>query len=197
MIGKRKYIFVITVLLQALVLVFMVAKQEVLLKTGTKIILKCIPIDPRSLFSGDYVVLNYEISQINYVVKMENDDDLISKLSKNDTVFVALKKNLDDDFYVFVDIAKSVDAFKKDYDIFLKGKVSRIFSEHQFLGDNNWQKTYSINILYGIEDYFIPQNEGKEIEKQMANASVQISVADDGRCALSALYISGEEITFY
>ena len=39
--------------------------KEYTLSQGQKILLKTIPLDPRDLFRGDYVVLNYEISQLN------------------------------------------------------------------------------------------------------------------------------------
>lgn len=39
--------------------------KEYTLRTGTEVILKTEPVDPRDLFRGDYVVLNYEISTLD------------------------------------------------------------------------------------------------------------------------------------
>ena len=55
-----KIAFILIVVLQLASLGAMIAKRVHLLNTGKKILLKCEPIDPRSLFSGDYVILNYE-----------------------------------------------------------------------------------------------------------------------------------------
>lgn len=195
--NKRKFIFAIAVFLQVLVLVSMIVKQEVLLRNGTKIMLKCQPVDPRSLFSGDYVTLNYEISQITKIFAQKENDSQMRAMSKNDIVFVALKKNNDDVFYSFADIAKSYDVIKEDHVIVLKGRIKRIYSEKQFFENNDWHERYDIDVVYGIEDYFIPQNEGLAIERQMADVSVEVSVADDGKAALSALFIAGERVKFY
>ena len=36
-----------------------------MLRTGQEIILKTVPVDPRDMFRGDYMTLNYPISQLN------------------------------------------------------------------------------------------------------------------------------------
>src|SRR5438105_7478422 len=52
-------------LLQAVALVYIVADRQWLLANGTPIVLETLPVDPRSLFSGDYVRLNYRISRLS------------------------------------------------------------------------------------------------------------------------------------
>ena len=43
---------------------FIFSKQMTLL-TGKEVLLKTVPVDPRDLFRGDYVVLRYDISTID------------------------------------------------------------------------------------------------------------------------------------
>jgi len=180
--GKRKIIFIAAVILQAVVLLSMITKQELLLKNGTKVMLKCIPVDPRSLFSGDYVRLNYEISQIS---KDETEKDKIrfDEFSTDDTIYVALVKNKNDQYYSIVDYGKNSKELKNKHTVILKGTVEDVYS--------------TLHIRYGIETYFVPQNEGKEIETNMAEVSAEVSIADDGRSALSRLFIAGKEVKFY
>ncbi len=178
----RKIIFITAVILQAMVLLSMIARQEILLKNGTKIMLKCIPVDPRSLFSGDYVRLNYEISEIK-PGESESDQKKFNEFRDGDTVYVALAKNRGDQFYSVADYSKSPADLKKTYSVLLKGTV-----EDRYL---------SLRIRYGLETYFVPQNEGKDIETNLAEVSAEVSVAEDGRSALSRLFVAGKEVRFY
>ena len=81
---------VLVVLLQTVALVTMVGMKQYTLNTGTPILLETEPVDPRSLFSGDYVRLNYKISRL--------DVDKISKESRewkrHETIYVTLKPSL-------------------------------------------------------------------------------------------------------
>ena len=52
----------LAVVIQTGVLVAMVAMKQWTLTTGTPVVLETKPVDPRSLFRGDYVRLNYAIS---------------------------------------------------------------------------------------------------------------------------------------
>ena len=50
--------------LQTLALVGMIGVQQYTLNEGTPVLLETEPIDPRSLFRGDFVILNYAISDL-------------------------------------------------------------------------------------------------------------------------------------
>jgi len=180
--SRRKILFITAVILQAVILVSMIAKQEILLKTGTKVMLKCVPVDPRSLFSGDYVRLNYEISEIRKG-ESEAEQKKFDDFSEDDTIYVALIKNKTDRYFSIADYGKSAGELKQKYPVILKGKVEDAYS--------------SLQVRYGLETYFVPQNEGKEIETNMAEVSAEVSVADDGMSALSRLFIAGKEVKFY
>jgi len=182
MSSRRKIIFIAAVLLQAVILLSMIARQELLLKNGTKVMLKCVPVDPRSLFSGDYVRLNYVISEIRKG-ETEAEHKKFDEFSEGDTIYVALVKNKSDRFYSIADFGKNADELKSRYPVILKGTVEDVYS--------------TLSIKYGLETYFVPQNEGKDIETRIAEVSAVVSIADDGNSALSKLFIAGEEVRFY
>ena len=52
------------VLVQIGALVAMIANKQWTLNTGTPVLLQTAPVDPRSLFMGDYARLAYSISQL-------------------------------------------------------------------------------------------------------------------------------------
>ena len=57
----KKILFLFLIMGQLGVLLFMIIKREVLLSDGRPVLLKCEPIDPRSILSGHYVILNLDI----------------------------------------------------------------------------------------------------------------------------------------
>tara|TARA_B100000315_G_scaffold108481_1_gene99566 strand:+ start:3435 stop:4004 length:570 start_codon:yes stop_codon:yes gene_type:complete len=79
-------IFWVVVAGQLALLLTVIGVKEQTLRTGTTVVLQAVPVDPRSLFQGDYVDLNYEISLLPpylsdsppgakvYVSLMERDD---------------------------------------------------------------------------------------------------------------------------
>jgi uncharacterized membrane-anchored protein len=58
--------FYIIIILQIVLLFAMIGTKIYTLKTGTKILLEVLPVDPRDLFRGEYVRLQYKISTINW-----------------------------------------------------------------------------------------------------------------------------------
>jgi uncharacterized membrane-anchored protein len=180
--NKTKIIlFWVIVAAQLSVLAFMITKQERLLAQGTKVILKCRPVDPRSLFSGDYVILTYEISRINAEkLPVKN----IESFTDRQTVFVALEKDAMNPYYNAVEISSDLKKLAKRYPIVIRGTV-----------DSAWDK--EINITYGVEQYFVPQNKGRDIERNMSDVTVQVSVDKEGSSAISKLYVNNIEVVFY
>ena len=61
---KFRLAFLVIVGAQVLLLLGLIADREYTLRAGVDVVLETLPIDPRSLLQGDYVVLRYEIAQI-------------------------------------------------------------------------------------------------------------------------------------
>jgi uncharacterized membrane-anchored protein len=81
----RQNLFLLVVTLQILALAAMVLHKDSWLASGTKILLKSQPVDPRDLFRGDYVRLSYDISSID-VSQLPTGENF----QRNDTVYVTL-----------------------------------------------------------------------------------------------------------
>ena len=63
--ARRAWIAAISVaLLQTLVLGRMIESRAAILVSGTEVLLKTAPVDPRDLLRGDYVALSYDISRV-------------------------------------------------------------------------------------------------------------------------------------
>lgn len=181
----RKIAFILLVLLQLGVLTFMISYQKHLLKTGTSILLECEPIDPRSLFSGDYVILNYKIHNLSQCIKSKECASLkpeeISDFEKGDTIYLALQTKEKNPFAQVVSYSKNFKKLKLKYPIIIKSIVT------------SW-RTYRVSI--GANHYYVPQFEGKKIEKEMKNVSAEVVISKNGKSALKKLFINNKEVVF-
>jgi uncharacterized membrane-anchored protein len=140
--------------------------------TGQRILLAINPVDPRSLFRGNYVQLDYDIGRVpnsfDYArerIRLKRDHEIYIKLVQKDSVWVA----------------DGISLTKPESRIFIRGRITR-FSKN------------SISIKYGIEAYFAPLEKAKQIENDMRRfrgngpaAVAEVMVASSGRAALVGL----------
>ncbi len=169
----------LVVMLQTAALVGMVAIKQRTLITGTPVLLETRPVDPRSLFRGDYVVLDYAISSLDYGV-LAGDD----AFERHDDVFVVLRRG--ETYWEPVSIHRDMPSLDPGA-VVIRGKVQ--YSGLWIGGENR----DGINVRYGIESYFVPEGEGREIEMPRNDGTVAILVAvdDNGDAAIKAVLIDG------
>ena len=157
---KTLYGLAAVIVLQLGVLVMEYGSAVFPLITGEEIRIKVVPVDPRSLFRGNYARLSYEISRVNLP-----DDS--RALRKNEIVYVTLKKN-ENDLYE----ADGISLSKPDSGLFIRGRVGR--TDHRTIG-----------IRYGIEAFFAPEEKALELEKRLPAGGVAVvMLAKNGKPAL-------------
>jgi len=179
----KPLLFALLVIAQLGVLGLMILDRHQLKATGTRIRLECQPVDPRSLLSGDYVILTYQISSF--------DQDELQRLlkgpedfKKGREIWIALEKNQATGFHEPTGIAGDRSELKNAA-LVLRGRIRQAWSGH-------------LEVLYGLEQYFVPQNEGKELEKnRLRDTSVEVAVNDDGDSAVVAIFVGGTEVKFH
>ena len=175
----RLYLLALVVVLQTAALVGMVAVKHRTLLTGTPVLLKTEPVDPRSLFRGDYVVLSYAINNLAFN-ELGGDEDFRS----HDPVYVVLRRG--EQFWEPVSAHREMPPRAPD-SVVIRGEVE--YSSVRTTG----VRTGRINVRYGIESYFVPEGEGREIELPRNEGKVAILVAVDGggAAAIKAVLIDG------
>ena len=150
------------VALQFFVLSGMVVKAAMPLWTGTEIRVRTVPVDPRSMFRGNYAELNYEIGQLPNNALSDS-----TSLRIGEIVYVSLKLG-ENGLYRF----KDVSLHKPAEGIFLRGRIV----------DN--QPPYRVE--YGIEAFFAPKTKALQLEKDLRNGGVAVlMVTGGGRVALN------------
>lgn len=170
-------------LLQTGALAAMILDRAHHVATGREIILPVVPVDPRSLFRGDYVILNYEISRAS-----------LSLLSgpaprESERLYVVLgrRKNGGVETWSPIQLSRTWPSSVPAETVVLAGwAVGRPFTS---VGG-----TQEVRIRYGIESYFVPEGEGKDLERRVRAGDMSVVVAVDGggRGAIKGLVLDGE-----
>ncbi|PID56284.1 hypothetical protein CSB45_12195 [candidate division KSB3 bacterium] len=176
--------FLLVVLCQFLVLGGMIAKRVHLLNTGKIVRLQCQPVDPRSLLSGDYVVLNYTISRFSEKqLRQLNHDHENLKMMLHGEIYVALSPVPDAQYWEAVAVSQHRQTLQAAYPVVIRGIIRPNRRPYQ--------------IRYGVEHYFVPQFEGRQIEQEISNVTVEVAVAESGESAIKRLFINDQEVEFY
>jgi uncharacterized membrane-anchored protein len=178
MTPRLKRLFIAVIVIQVVFLLGLVGYRESILIGGRTAVLKTVPVDPRDLFKGEYVTLRYEISTIDRSpnTAIGKRHRLQGGFSEGDTVYVGLHLPGADQFEVqFAQTGKPAN----NADLFIKGRVISKVGE-------------TITVEYGIEQYFIPEGRGLEIE-QADDVKVRVKINRSGTAAIETLIVDGED----
>ncbi len=144
----RRTFILLAILFQVAVLVFMAAEREYIVRAGETVYLRTAPVDPRDIFRGDYVRLDYDISTIH---REQLRGDLIDHGTDNGyEVYAVLSRNADG----LAEVVYATDD-PPDEGLFIKGRIAP---------DWRFRKGRGIRVRYGIEAYFVQQGKGLEME---------------------------------
>jgi len=123
--------------------------------TGEEIILKTEPVDPRSLFRGNFVRLNYEINRI--------PTEPHTEFKIGGVVYVSLVESKG--IWQF----DAINSAKPRQGTYIRGRVRR-----SDLG--------TVQVEYGIEAFFMPREKALKVQNEMGGqAQVRVFVAPDGK----------------
>jgi uncharacterized membrane-anchored protein len=178
---------VIVIALQTTALLGMVGIKQYTLSTGTPIVLKTEPIDPRSLFRGDYVRLNYAISRLS-LDKLAGDREF----ERTDTIYVVVRQ--EGEFWEAVSVHQVPPPVMAGQ-IAIKGRVEYTQRNRPRAAGEPEEPTKSINVKYGVENYFVPEGEGRVLERPRPGETVSIRLVVDryGNAAIKAVLVNGAE----
>jgi len=173
----RKAFIVLAVLLQILVLGYMAGEREYILRNGQIIYLRTAPIDPRDLFRGDYVRLNYEISSIP---ASDLPRDATAGITKGEKLYVILKEGSNGLYEL-----DQISTIEPHAGLYLVGRSPYDYRHRQ--------PGYPLRLNYGIEAYFVQQGKGRRIEQRQGNRNqvqvpleMQIAVGRNGKAVIKS-----------
>lgn len=146
--------------------------------TGTEVLLRTRPVDPWDIFRGNYVTLSYEISNEVDFSQTFNQFDGSDRIQKQqfypgDTVYVSLELQPDGTAE-----STGVSSTRPPAgQLFIKGIV-----------------TYR-GIEFGIESYFVPEGQGRVIERlRDGELLVRVVIDKQGNAIIRGLTFNGQPV---
>lgn len=147
------------------------AKRELIRTSGDIVFLRTAPVDPRDLFRGDFVRLEYEIATPQQELV---SDELLAQ--QYQTVYLGLKRDRQE-------IAQLTGITQEEPDgLFIKGAM-----------DMNWRRNWRSRglVKLGIEKYFVEQGSGLALEKKRGKAQewqtpmeMEVALGGDGTAVI-------------
>jgi uncharacterized membrane-anchored protein len=166
-------IFILVLALQTLWLLGTVVVQERALTGGKVILLETAVVDPNDTLRGNYLVLNYKISD----VPLKLFSPPVSKdLPFDADIYVALAPGTNR-FYE-VTRASTNEFTLVAGEVMLRGKNTRAW----------WNPSGSIHVAYGLENYFVAEGTGHPAGK----LTVQAVVPASGRGSIQQVFVDGK-----
>jgi uncharacterized membrane-anchored protein len=165
-------LFILVLALQTAWLLGTVAVQEHALANGKIILLETQRVDPRDPLRGDYLILNYKISDVptnRFLPPVKKD------LLYGTKIYVALAPGTNQFYEV---VKASTNEFAPSANEIMLGGQS----------DERWGSTNSIHVIYGIENYYVAENTGHPTGK----LTVQAVVPDSGHPKIKEVFVDGK-----
>lgn len=189
MTGKR---LIVSALLLSLVqigfLSWIIAGRAAILRNGTEVLLKVEPVDPRDLLRGDYVYLSYDISRIP--VRLIANIPAGQNASRDGAIVVRLKEGEDGYWHAITAWLGKAQTPAGQGEVDIAG--------HLFRGWNlSADSDATVSPDYGIERFYLPEGEGKAIERDMRTRpfGIRAAIARDGTAQIKAL-VDGHKTLF-
>jgi len=145
--------------------------QERGLAVGKVILLETQPVDPRDLLRGDYITLNYKISNValNAFTPPQTNP-----LPPGKTVYVALQQ--DGAFYTMAK-ASTEPISPEIGQVVLRGRTQ------------SWWNASAVHLEYGLERYYVREGTGNPPRGKI---TVQVAVPASGRAQIKEVLLDGK-----
>lgn len=152
---------VVVVVLQLGVLVGSLVQANLPMWVGTEIRVLTQPVDPRSLFRGNYARLSYEFDRLPVDLLPSTE-----RIRVGEVVYAQLEAG-EDGLYSLV----AVSFEKPSQGVFLRGRITRSSAPYR--------------VHYGLEAFFAEKDKALQLERDLRGGGVAvIAVAANGRSTL-------------
>jgi len=171
---------------QTAVLGWIVWDRVSLLQTGREVVLEVTPVDPRSLFRGDYVILSYQISRVSSALLVGPPP------VSGAPVYVTIEQK--EGNWHTVALSASRPSGPTAGQVVLAGRLRR--NDWRRLGGEGRSPDATVGVRFGIESYFVPEGKGRALESlvQDRRISAVIAVGADGAAAIKGLAVDGKRL---
>ncbi|MGO4889812.1 GDYXXLXY domain-containing protein [Anaerobacillus sp. MEB173] len=152
--------FFLALIVPVFVLTAMLLKPVQAYMLGDEIRLATVPLDPRDLFYGDYVILDLEIETVPTDLL---DQSLLSRIKETNewrpfSVYTSLQPGENNVYEV-----EKVSEAKPD-GLFIKGEVYPYIHDERQWNEDSTIEPY-VQISYGIDRFYVEEGTGLELEE--------------------------------
>lgn len=148
--------------------------HENILRVGQIVLLETQPVDPRDLLRGDFVRLNYKISDVPR--ERFFSPPLNGELASGTTVYVALVPDATNNFSE-VHRASTEWFSPASNEVIMRGRAAE-----------SWRnRSGTVHVEYGLEQYFVAEGTGNPSGK----LTVQAAVAKSGQASIKEVFVDG------
>ncbi|HIO92761.1 MAG TPA: hypothetical protein EYG68_07950 [Leucothrix mucor] len=164
--------FILAIALQAFILVWMLISANLPLWFGQEIKVHTRPVDPRSLFRGNYAHLDYPLERM----RMSKEQPLYKKsLRKGEVIYLSLKQDKKGIYG-----ANILSLSPPENEVYLQGRVLRAY---------HTENTSNIRLKFAnINAFFAPKEKALALETQLRNGAVAVlMVSDSGKAILKTV----------
>jgi uncharacterized membrane-anchored protein len=160
-------------------LALMVAQEQVRRQTGTEIVLRARPVDPRDLLRGAYVALDYEAERVDPATLSLPAD--AASWRSGDKLFLGLRE--ENGLWTPASLSRGKPA---------NGPAIRVaFRNQQSFPDAPGQITIDI----GADHYYADEPTAKALEKDIREGGLDVilAIGDDGGLSIKGLVLNGRK----
>jgi uncharacterized membrane-anchored protein len=165
-------LFILVLALQSTWILGTTFQQEHALSAGKTIRLETERVDPRDLLRGDYLILNYKISNVPTNLF---SPPVATNMPTNTKIFVALAPGTNQFYEVMR--ASSNEFAPAANEVLLKG--ASVW--------HRWNTTNAVHVEYGLERYFVAEGKGNPRGKLTVEAVVPAS----GHASIKRVFVDG------
>jgi uncharacterized membrane-anchored protein len=155
---------------QTLLLLALIAQQEYRLASPTILLLETVPVDPRDLLRGDYVILNYKISTLTNSLW---DMPPTTKMGQGLPVFISLEQRGEFHEAVRLSLTRPDPVPNR---VVIQGRTQRSWNDQQ------------ARVEYGLERYYVKEGTGNPRGK----LTVQVAVGAEGKPVIKQVFLDGK-----
>ncbi len=166
--GRERRILLVGAAAQLVVLVAMIVIHALPLWVGETILLRVAPVDPRDMFRGDFVILDYDIARVGFVEGLAGR----SFVPEDTPVYVTLEREADGQHWR----AARASMDRPSGVTYIKGRFARG------------------RILFGIEAYYVQEGTGLDYEQAIRDRrlSAEVALTSWGQATLRGLKIGAK-----
>lgn len=191
--GYRVWGLVLAGILMTVLLAQIVMERVAILTDGAEVRLATAPVDPRDIFRGDYVILNYRISTLS----LEDLTDTPEAFTEGGLIYVSLKEGANG-IWEPVSAAPALPGQTAGV-VTIRGRITSLSQTGPVTATGEAPRPLEdaagirLRVDYGIDQYFVPEGTGPALEadRNEGKVSVLVAVAENGNAAIKGIVLNG------